>query len=127
MQNGSTLSLKNDVVFKELFSKKGNEIFLKDFLSDLLETDIKTIEIKKDTPLKNEKYGILDIKVTLNDDSIIDIEMQLTNYKNMEERALYYSAKLISEQLQSGQDYIDLKQVIIIAILNLIYYHLMSI
>ena len=93
------LTLKNDVVFKELFSKKGNEIFLQDFLSDLLNLNIEKIEIQKDTTLSKdiitEKYGILDIKATLNDTKIVNIEMQITNYSNMAERALYYSSKLI--------------------------------
>ena len=116
------LTLKNDVVFKELFSKKGNEIFLQDFLSDLLNLNIEKIEIQKDTTLSKdiitEKYGILDIKATLNDTKIVNIEMQITNYSNMAERALYYSSKLISSQLKTGDDYIKLKPVIVICILN---------
>ena len=116
------LSLKNDVVFKELFSKRGNEIFLQDFLSDLLNIDIKKIEIQKDSTLNkeivSEKYGILDIKATLNDNTTVDIEMQVTDYGNMIERALYYSSKLISSQLKSGNDYILLQPVIVVCILN---------
>lgn len=120
--NNKSLNLKNDVVFKELFSKKGNEIFLQDFLSGLLNIDIQRIEIQKDSSLSknvvSEKYGILDIKATLNDDTTVDIEMQVTDYGNMIERALYYSSKLISSQLKSGNDYIQLKPVIVICILN---------
>jgi len=120
------LSLKNDVVFKELFSKKGNEIFLKDFLSDLLNLNICDIHINKDASLNkdtiSDKYGILDIKAILNDNTIVDIELQLTNYKNMEERTLYYSSKLISSQLEPGQEYIELKPVIIIAIIDFILF-----
>lgn len=33
-------TLKNDVFFKALFSKEGNEVFLQDFLSILLKFDI---------------------------------------------------------------------------------------
>ena len=39
--------IKNDVIFKELFSKKGNEEFLIEFLSNLLKIEIKKIEIRK--------------------------------------------------------------------------------
>ena len=116
------LSLKNDVVFKELFSKKGNEIFLKDFLSDLLNINIKKIEIQKDASLTreivSEKFGILDIKATLDNEKIVDIEMQMSDCKDMLDRALYYSSKLISSQLISGDEYKKLKPVIVIVILN---------
>ena len=39
------LTLKNDIIFKEFFSKKGNEKFLIDFLTGLLEINITKIEI----------------------------------------------------------------------------------
>ena len=61
------LSLTNDFVFKRIFAKKGNEGFLKDFLSSLLKLDIKEIEVAQDIMLakkiKEDKYGVLDIKV----------------------------------------------------------------
>lgn len=39
------LLLTNDFVFKRIFAKKGNESFLKDFLSSLLKIEIKEIEV----------------------------------------------------------------------------------
>ena len=110
----SKLSVKNDIIFKELFSKKGNERFLKDFLTWLLKRKIKKIEIIKDASLTkkiaSEKLGIIDIKATLDDEMIVDIEMQMSRYKNMEERALYYASKLISSQLKEGEFYGTLKK-----------------
>ncbi len=114
--------VKNDIVFKEIFSKKGNETFLQDFLSGLLKRKISKIEIIKDASLsKNvigEKIGVIDIKATLDDEEVVDIEMQMCRYKNMEDRALYYSSKLISSQLKSSEVYKTLKPVIVIVILN---------
>ena len=46
-----TLDLKNDVIFKEFFSKKENEKFLKDFLNALLRIEIKKIKIQRDVIL----------------------------------------------------------------------------
>ena len=116
------LSVKNDIIFKELFSKKGNERFLKDFLSGLLKRKMKKIEIIKDASLQkeivSEKLGIIDIKATLDDETIVDIEMQMVRYKNMEDRALYYSSKLIASQLKINEFYGKLKKVIVIAILD---------
>jgi len=118
----SKLSVKNDIIFKELFSKKGNERFLQDFLTGLLKRKIKKIEIIKDASLTkkiaSEKLGIIDIKATLDDEMIVDIEMQMSRYKNMEERALYYASKLISSQLKEGEFYGTLKKVIVIVILD---------
>ena len=44
-ENKPILNLKNDIVFKAFFSRKGNEKFLIDFLESLLETKIESIEI----------------------------------------------------------------------------------
>ena len=41
------LNLKNDVIFKAFFGKKGNEKYLIDFLTGLLKINIKEIEIKE--------------------------------------------------------------------------------
>ncbi len=114
------LSLKNDIVFKALFSKRGNEIFLKNFLSDLLNINISDITIEKDNFLSynfiNEKTGILDIKATLNESKIIDIEMQISNYHNIIKRGLFYGCKLITNQLTRRQNYSAIKDCIVIII-----------
>ena len=47
--------IKNDVIFKELFSKKGNEEFLIEFLSNLLKIEIKKIEIRKRSRTRNRQ------------------------------------------------------------------------
>ena len=41
------LSLKNDIVFKAFFAKKGNEKYLKSFLEALLKEKIDKIEIMR--------------------------------------------------------------------------------
>ena len=40
-------NLKNDIIFKAFFSRKGNEIFLIDFLEALLNIKIESIKIKE--------------------------------------------------------------------------------
>jgi predicted transposase/invertase (TIGR01784 family) len=66
----------------------------------------------------DEKTGRLDIKATINNSEIVNIEMQMKNYGDMDKRTLYYGSRLVSEQLAIGDDYIDLKPVILINILN---------
>lgn len=50
------LNLKNDLVFKAFFTKKGNEKYLKSFLEALLNEKIQQIEIMRRSKLvTNEK------------------------------------------------------------------------
>lgn len=78
------LKVTNDYVFKKIFAKKGNESILKDFLIAVLEIPIERIEVLKDVYLEREleesKLGILDIKATLNNNIIVNIEMQVKDY-----------------------------------------------
>lgn len=46
------LNLKNDIVFKAFFSRKGNEVFLIDFLNALLKIDIRKIRIQEEVNLE---------------------------------------------------------------------------
>ena len=67
---------------------------------------------------KEDKTGRIDIKATINKSQIINIEIQLKNEQNMEKRSEFYGARLITDQLKKGDDYEDLKPVILINILN---------
>ena len=46
------LNLKNDIIFKAFFARKGNEEFLVDFLNALLKIDIQKIVIKEEVSLQ---------------------------------------------------------------------------
>lgn len=120
------LSIKNDFVFKKLFSKKGNEEYLIQFLSCLLNLNIKKIEIEHDVALEinleDKKLGILDIKATLNDNTCVDIEMQRSNEKNVVKRSTFYASKLVSEQLLKSEEYKKIKPVIVIFIMDFNYF-----
>ena len=56
-------NLKNDIIFKAFFARKGNEIFLIDFLEALLNIKIKAIKINEEVNLEqlsvDEKGGRL--------------------------------------------------------------------
>ena len=116
------LSLKMDFVFNRLFSKKGNESILKDFLESILDIQIEKIEIIPEARLertsKNNKYGVLDLKATLNDGIVVDIEMQVNDNKDIEKRTVFYAGKLMSEQLALGENYSEMKDIIMINILD---------
>ena len=111
-------SPKNDIMFKEIFS---DEEILKDFLEALLNEKIENIDIKQDFNIRgniNEKIGILDIRAEINGNKIVQIEMQKKNKYNMEQRTIYYGGKVVSKLLKKGDDYNQLKPIILINILN---------
>lgn len=116
------LNLKNDIIFKIFFAKKGNEEFLIDFLEALLKVKIKTIKIGQEVDLgklaKNEKTGRLDLQAILNDNTMVDIEMQIKNRHNIVTRSVFYGAKQLSGMTEKGTDYGSIKKVILINILD---------
>ena len=115
-------NLKNDIIFKAFFSRKGNEIFLIDFLEALLNIKIKEIKIKEEVNIEQlaaeEKGGRLDLQAKLNDGVIVNIELQMRNYFNIEERTTLYSSKVISRETERGSSYNDISKVIMINILG---------
>ena len=50
------LDLKNDIIFKAFFSKKGNEEYLIDFLNALLKVNIKKNRNKRRSCFATVKY-----------------------------------------------------------------------
>lgn len=56
--------------------------------------------------------GVLDIRAKINDSIDCDIEMQLVDYKNTEQRIVYYISKMYSQNLKKTQDYTKLNKCI---------------
>ena len=114
------LNIKTDYVFKRIFGHVGNEEITKDFLSSILKEKVSKIELDKNPILEkdliDDKVGILDIKAEINDNTNVDIEMQIIDKNNSEKRILFYCAKLFTKTLKSGKDYNSLKKSIVILI-----------
>lgn len=75
------INLKNDIVFKSFFSRKGNEKYLKSFLQALLNIQIYKIKVSEEVHVeklfKEEKGGSLDLQVEINDEIIVNIEIMI--------------------------------------------------
>ena len=115
------LPITDDYIFKRVFAFEGNESALKDLLEAILKKDIKTVTIKNPEIIpyeKDEKRGLLDIKAETDDGTILDIEMQMEDEKNTDERGTQYLGKMITEQLKKGDKYTKLKKSIVIFITN---------
>lgn len=124
-QKLNRLPLSNDYVFKRVFAKEGNEGLLKDLLESILDIDINRVIIQNPELIretKEGKTGVLDIKAEINDNTVIDIEIQVENEYNISERSTVYMGKLISNQLNKGDTYSKLKKSILINILNFNYF-----
>ena len=120
-EKNELLDLKSDWVFKRIFAKEENEDILASLISAIINEKITSVELRNTELYKNsekEKLGILDIKAILNDNSVVDVEMQVKNEGNIIERDIYYLTKLYSEQLKNREDYKTAKKVIIINLLG---------
>ena len=114
------LSPKNDYTFKRIFGHIGNEEITKNLLSAIMKKEIKEIDLEKNRILEkdllSDKFGILDIRAKLDDNIDCDVEMQMVDYEDIQERILYYWSKLYSGNLKSGESYITNQKVVIILI-----------
>ena len=115
------LKPKNDIVFQSLFSKENEEI-TKNFVQSLLGKKISKIEINNNKELFRErpedKLGILDLQVDIDDEEKIDVEIQLIDKYNLVDRLLYYFSRLYAETIKIGDEYEKSKRIVLIAILD---------
>ena len=93
---------KIDFAFKEIMMDETARVgFLSAVLrldpKDIKETAILNTDLRK--VHKEDKQGILDVRVSMNDDTEIDIEIQLNELKVWAERSLFYLAKMYAEQI----------------------------
>ena len=115
------LPLTSDYVFKRVFAKEENNSMLKDLLEAILDRKINRVVVKNPEITKNladEKLGILDLKLEVDEQNIIDVELQMKNEYNMGKRSGIYLAKMIAEQFHKGQKYKEAKKGITINFLN---------
>ena len=120
-ENQKLLKPKIDVVFHSLF-RKGNEKITKALITSITNEEIKDIELDNDRYIigkyPEEKMGILDMKAVLDNGTICDIEIQLSDKSDTAERFLYYWSRLYSGQLVKGKLYKNLNKVIGIIIID---------
>ena len=112
---------KSDVAFKELMC---NETVRRQFISDTLGIPLQEILAARleNTCLRrrgrHEKEGILDVRLQLNHDRKVNIELQIKKVPDWDKRSLFYLSKMYSEEGQAGEDYARLKKCIVICILD---------
>lgn len=113
--------LMNDYMFRSVM--QSNKKVLTGLLCSLLHldpVDIRSVEVLNPIELGKtieNKDFFLDIKILMNDNTVINLEMQLQNEYNWPERSLIYLCRLF-DHLNSGDDYVQIKTAFQIGILN---------
>lgn len=114
-------SLHNDYLFKTLMQR--DERALRSIISAVLfmkESDIKTVHIENPIILGekiDEKDVVLDVRITLNEGAILNLEMQVVNHDDWNYRSTYYAARNLSH-LGKGEEYKDIKPVYQVGLLE---------
>jgi predicted transposase/invertase (TIGR01784 family) len=116
----------NDYAFKQIMDKENLIPFLNAVLSLDDQKKLVSLElIDNNTELIKEmifdKTGRLDVRAKTADGMQIDIEVQISNHKNMDKRTLFYWGKLFLEGIKQGEDYLKLAKVITVNILDFDY------
>jgi len=117
------ISPRIDIAFKKIFGVEENKDLLISFINSVVskEDQVSSVTILNPYNPKNfkkDKLSILDIKAENENGKRFNIEIQISDEADYDKRALYYWAKLYTEQLQVAQDYSTLSKAIGIHILN---------
>jgi len=118
------MSPKYDFVFKYIFGNENHKDLLIALLSDVLglpEEEFEEIEIINSELLKEfkeDKKGILDIRVKTKVGKQIDVEIQILPTDYMAERTMFYWSKMYTSQIKPGDTYDKLKKCVTINIVD---------
>ena len=120
-----SLNKKNDCFVRYLFSDKGNENIVLDFINGvMIDSNFKTFSnVEILNPFNLTKYldgkeSIVDVKCITEDNEIVIIEIQLQGNQYFIGRSLYYWANSYSSLLNKSENYTKLAPVIGMNILD---------
>ena len=114
-----------DFCFKELMR---NEKVRKGFIAALLGKKPEQIQTATLVPTflaqeyEDDKPGILDVAVVLQDGTQIDLEMQVMYFAYWTNRILFYLSKIYTGQIKKGDTYDKLKKCIHVSILDFVHF-----
>ena len=119
----SDITPRVDLAFKKIFGVEENKDLLISLINSVVSEEDQVEDVTILNPynpknFKRDKLSILDIKAKGHNDKRFNIEIQITDEADYDKRALYYWAKLYTEQLKQAQDYSNLNKTIGIHILN---------
>ncbi len=112
-----------DFAFKKLFGSEENKDLLISLINSIVSEEEQVVEVTLKNPYNLADYragkiSILDIKARSENNRWFNVEMQISEDYNFDKRAIYYWAKLVTEQLSEGMMFKELKKTISINILD---------
>lgn len=118
----------NDLLFKFIFGRKENKAITLSFINAVLGLegaraliDLRFADREIDPEEETGKGSTLDLLCMTNDETQINIEVQVQNRHNMGQRSLYYWAKLYQSTLGRGENYNNLRRTVAINLLGYEY------
>ncbi|MES2198886.1 MAG: Rpn family recombination-promoting nuclease/putative transposase [Chlamydiota bacterium] len=117
------LNPRVDLAFKKIFGCEENKDLLISLINSIVSPEDQVIDLELLNPYNSrnfigDKQSILDIKAKDISGNYYDIEMQICNEGDYEERALLCWAKLYADQLKQGDPHSSLRRAIGIHVLN---------
>ena len=118
----------NDLLFKFIFGRKENKVITLSFINAVLGLegaraliDLRFADREIDPEEETGKGSTLDLLCMTNDETQINIEVQVQNRHNMGQRSLYYWAKLYQSTLGRGENDKNLRRTVAINLLGYEY------
>ena len=118
------ITLRNDYAFKRVFGVEENKDVLQDLLKCILDiqpediADLELLDKELHKDLISDKTGVLDVKLRLKNNTIIDIEIQNRWNSEFVQRTIFYWAKMYTENLKTSEVYTKLPKCITINIVG---------
>ena len=112
---------KIDFAFKEIMTDEKARIGFLSAVLKLKPEDIKETHILNPYLGKvheEDKLGILDVHILMNNNTEIDTEIQLSEMRIWANRSLFYASKMYTDQIEQGQKYDVLIKCVSISILD---------
>ncbi|MDD9140184.1 MAG: Rpn family recombination-promoting nuclease/putative transposase, partial [Candidatus Cardinium sp.] len=108
---------KVDLAFKKIFGVEENKDLLISLINATVSPEDQVVDVTLLNPynpkdFRGAKLSILDIKAVGETGKRFNIEIQITDEADYDKRALYYWAKLYTDQLKVSEDYSTLNKAI---------------
>ncbi|MEI0607295.1 Rpn family recombination-promoting nuclease/putative transposase [Brachyspira pulli] len=125
MNERKDINVLNDYFMRYMFAKEVHERILKNLINsvrlDYNQETFEEVKVLNTFNLKetvNDKHSIVDVRAVTKSGETVLIEIQRVGNQSFVYRSLYYWAKCYVSNLRNNEKYNDLKQVIVINILD---------
>ena len=114
MYESPLLSPTTDFIFKRIFGNEEGKVGLISLLNAILNGDpvVKDLKFLNTEPPKDELYtkaSRLDVEVTTDNDTVVNVEMQCVDTGDLDSRSITYASKLVGQYTEQSAIYDDPK------------------